>query len=233
MAVKLNESGVSRITDSKLSGEMLDVIYGGSDNRPAWIGGHRPATDIELLKPQASWASTHYDFYLSFVRDYMEPRCKVLDIGCGAGQNTAMLARYSDSSTGIDSDPKAARFAEKYNTVTGAKFILGTFPEYIPPLKMDYIFCIETMEHIPYEKQFRFLDSALELLETGGLMFVTTPNEEIVEPPHIGIWTTRWLPRILEHLTGRIKKRGYFDNENPDAGILSKPSSHYAFVLGQ
>jgi hypothetical protein len=86
------------------------------------------------------------------------------------------------------------------------------------------------MEHVPYEKQFTFLDSALSMLKEDGMIFITTPDEEIVEPPHIGIWSSSWFPKVREHLSGRILKSGHFDNKSP-RGFSGKKSSHHALVL--
>jgi len=228
--MKLDEEKRSIINDPSVLAEMLDVIYGGSDNRPAWIGGHRPATLLQELKAQAGWACDHYDFYLNFVREHVDKRGRILDIGCGAGQNTSMLARYGDRAIGIDSDPKAITFATKNNKTAGTEFINGSFPEDLDQGGFDYIFCIETIEHVPYEQQIKFLLAALDKLYDGGRMFITTPNEQIAEPPHIGIWSRSWIPTIFHHIEKNIERRAFFDNKYPD-GFVEDESSHYAMVL--
>ena len=227
----LDESAFSDVTDEKLRAEINDAAYHGMDIRPAWIGAHRPRTEIESLKQMAGWASTHYDFYLNFVREFMERRGDVLDIGCGAGQATAMLARYADSAAGIDSDESVVAFANKHNSAT-ARFIYGAFPSKVfsGGDRFDYIFCVETMEHLPYEQQHYFIARALKMLRDGGRMFITTPNESSASPPHIGIWTKEWTQGMVAHLGERIVKRGYFSNTNPAAGML-ETGSHHAWVL--
>ena len=230
--MNLDETKTSTISDPRMIDTLLPVVYGKTDNRPAWIGKHRPATSVESLKAQAAWAATHYDFYLNFVRDYMEPHGQALDLGCGAGQNTAMLGRYCDLAIGVDSDPDAIEFAIKHNGDIHTTFIAGTFPEYDVAMQYDYIFCVETMEHVPYDKQFDFLDAALGRLTPNGLMFITTPDEETVAPPHIGIWSSEFFPRVLEHLEDRIVRYGHFDNKNPGVGFVRRKSSHHALVLG-
>src|SRR3990167_335272 len=121
-AMTLDESAFSDVTDEKLCAEINDAAYHGADIRPAWIGAHRPRTEIESPQQMAGWARTHYDFYLNFVRDYMERRGDVLDIGCGAGQCTAMLARYANKALGVDSDKDVIAFALKHNIARDAFF---------------------------------------------------------------------------------------------------------------
>ena len=150
-AMILDEAVFSDIDSDKYKKEIIDTAYHGADIRPAWIGAHRPRTSIEALRGIAHWAGVHYDYYLNFVRDYMERRGDTLDIGCGAGQSTAMLARYSDSAIGIDSDAAVIAFANKYNAEQ-ATFISSSFQDQVYK-SYDYIFCIETIEHVPYERQ--------------------------------------------------------------------------------
>jgi 2-polyprenyl-3-methyl-5-hydroxy-6-metoxy-1,4-benzoquinol methylase len=228
----LDESEFSDIDDPALVDNLLDVIYKGTDNRPAWIGAHRPRTTLDALRVHADWAFTHYEFYLAFVREFMERKGAVLDIGCGAGQNTAMLSRYSRTAIGIDSDPKAAAFARKHNTVTGASFIAGEFPAPTGPDGWyDYVFAVETLEHVPYEAQERFIKSALALLTTDGLMFITTPREDTPAAPHIGVWSREWSKKMLDEFKENVVRCGHFDNTRPSAGFVDNESTHRALVL--
>jgi SAM-dependent methyltransferase len=230
-AVILDEAAFSDITDPALKQEVRDAAYHGVDIRPAWIGARRPRTEIDGLKDIAHWASVHYDYYLNFVRDHVNKIGDVLDIGCGAGQATAMLARYAGRSVGIDSDENVIEFARKHNTGSGATFIHGAFPsKALNDRHFDYIFCVETMEHLPYDQQQYFLTRALGLLHPDGRMFITTPNEPSASPPHIGIWTKEWVGHMTQHLGPRIEARGYFSNTQP-VGMQQEPASHHAWVL--
>ena len=80
----LDEAAFSDVDDGTLYQEINDAAYHGADIRPAWIGAHRPRTSVASLGGLCHWASVHYDYYLNFVRDYMERRGDTLDIGCGA-----------------------------------------------------------------------------------------------------------------------------------------------------
>ena len=226
-AMILDEAAFSDINDDTLYQEISDTAYHGADIRPAWIGAHRPRTSVESLQRIASWASVHYDYYLNFVRDYMERRGDVLDIGCGAGQATAMLARYAENAVGVDPDAAVFEFAVKHNS--GPAFINASFP-YDTPRRFDYIFCVETMEHIPYDKQTEFIDKALAMLRPNGRMFITTPNETTPSPPHVGVWSPEVVAIMEARLEGRVVRHGWFNNTQP-VGFLDTPSTHHAWVL--
>ena len=225
----LDEAAYSDINDSNLYQEIYDTAYHGADIRPAWIGAHRPRTSVESLQRIAAWSSTHYDYYLNFVREHVERRGDVLDIGCGAGQATAMLSRYAEFSEGIDSDEVVIKFARKWNAGERISFFKGSFPEGAVGV-YDYIFCIETIEHVPYEKQAEFIDAALGRLRAGGLMFITTPNETTPSPPHVGVWSPQVVEALAARLGERVVRHAYFNNTHPTE-FLSTPSTHHAWVL--
>ena len=225
----LDESAFSDIDSADLYQEVYDTAYHGADIRPAWIGAHRPRTSVDVLQRLSNWACTHYDYYLNFVREYVERRGDVLDIGCGAGQCTAMLARYADSAVGIDIDPEVIKFANKWNVGNRTTFIYGFFPSKAAGT-YDYIFCVETIEHVPYEQQAVFIDRALAMLRPDGRMFITTPNEETPSAPHVGVWSREWMGLMAARLDGRVVRRGYFNNVQP-VGFQNEPSTHHAWVL--
>lgn len=228
----LDETGNSEVLDLALAKEINDAAYHGADIRPAWIGSRWADTPLDSLRGLMSWTNTHRSFYLNFVRDYMEKAGDVLDIGCGAGQATSMLSRYSNLAVGIDSDESVIKFARKYNTDTGAIFVMGLFPwDAEAHWRYDYIFCVETMEHIRYEHQHGFLTKALGMLNEGGRMFITTPNEDTPAAPHVGVWNKQWADQIAVWLGERVVRRGYFCNTDPAKGIQDHPSTHHAWVL--
>lgn len=225
----LDEAAFSDIGNPDSYQKIYDAAYHSPDIRPAWIGAHRPRTSVDSLRGLANWASTHYDYYLNFVRDYMEKRGDTLDIGCGAGQSTAMLARYSSSAIGIDADAAVIAFANKWNAGNHTTFIIGSFPDQVSG-SYDHIFCIETIEHVPYDKQDAFIDAAMAMLRPGGLMFITTPREDEPSPPHIGVWSPTIVDALTKRLGDRIVRQGYFNNQSP-VGFGDAPSTHHAWVL--
>jgi len=223
--VILDEAEASVIDDPKL----MKQICIASAGKPAWIGSRRPETNLDVgVGGSRVWASVHYRFYLNFVEHFMERRGRVLDIGCGNGQNTAMLGRYSEYVEGIDPD---VEFASKYNAGEWVKFIKGRFPENINrESRYDYIFCVETIEHVPYDEQEGFIGVALGLLAPNGMMFITTPNEQSAGGDHKGIWTNDIARNRVFKFHNHVVCYGFFSNANP-VGICSHGASHRMMVL--
>jgi len=166
------------------------------------------------------------------VREYMSEGGDTLDIGCGAGQNTAMLGRYSRSVVGVDNDRLAIEFARKHNGMTGAEFVLGDFPGAIGKDRLfHHAFMIETIEHVQHNKQFDFIDEALCRLHDGGLLFITTPNEQTSSPPHVGIWSDGWMQQVRERFATQIVREGFFCSAESGLGFIKNASTHRALVM--
>ena len=170
--MELDEDKRSRIPPT-CSHDELQRARSVGDDRPVWVGAYLPeGTPGDL----ANWTTAHYRFYLSFVRDHMTKKGKVLDIGCGCGSMAAMLGRYSESVLGIDNIPEIIEFANKHNTAENVRFEKMRFPEEAPEGKFDYIFAVEVLEHNDHSRQQAFLDAAVGLLAPEGKLFLTMPT---------------------------------------------------------
>jgi 2-polyprenyl-3-methyl-5-hydroxy-6-metoxy-1,4-benzoquinol methylase len=231
-AMILDEAHSSMLEGLAIKEEMDEVAYKGTDNRPVWVGPYMPMTPDPGLSAMASWARTHYKFYLAFVERFMDKKGIVLDIGCGAGQYTAMLARYAATARGLDHDTKAIDFAKKHNRTTGATFRWGNFPHAIKPSeRFDYLFCIETMEHVWHDEQMVFLKAAFDVLSPDGMLFITTPNEQTSSGPHIGIWNTEHRKKVADHFGESVLYKGFISNQEPEKGFNDEPQSHLVLVV--
>jgi SAM-dependent methyltransferase len=114
---------------------------------------------------------------------------RVLDVACGTGYGTAMLARRSDVS-GLDADPGAVELARR--RVPHGTFQRGELPP-IPwsPASFDAVVSFETIEHI--DDDAAYLAEIRRVLRPGGLLLLSTPNKEVNSPhgPPANPWHVR------------------------------------------
>ena len=108
-----------------------------------------------------------------FIFESINPEAgdKVLDIGCGLGYFTQLLAKRG-SVCGIDLDRESLEFAHKH---CGASFLLSDALSL--PFKnstFDYILASEVIEHIPDEKI--FLKELKRVTKKGATIVLTTPS---------------------------------------------------------
>lgn len=127
-----------------------------------------------------------YQWASLIVRD-IKPR-RIIDIACGAGYGSAMLAEASPSSSvvGVDYDSRAIEFATKqYNreNLTYRNGSIVTWTDGTIPLgEFDMITSFDTLEHILHREI--AMESISRNLSDDGIMLFSTPcrKENILNP---------------------------------------------------
>ncbi|MBN1610324.1 MAG: class I SAM-dependent methyltransferase [Polyangiaceae bacterium] len=119
-------------------------------------------------------------------------RRRLLDVGCGYGAFVAEARGRGWDATGIDLSEAAVALAERHGVpVTKTDF----FKLDCLPGSLDIITMFELLEHVPHPA--RYIARAAELLRTGGLLYLTTPNFASLDRRLAG---TDWRPIHREHL---------------------------------
>jgi len=99
----------------------------------------------------------------------------VLDIGCGAGYGTAVLAEGAASAIGIDFATEAIEYARANYPRPNLRFALGSATDLpFPDASFDLITAFEVIEHLADGA--RLLAEARRVLRSGGILLVSTPN---------------------------------------------------------
>jgi len=120
----------------------------------------------------------------------------IIDIGCGGGLLCEPLSRMGANVTGIDAAKTNIEVAKIHMKESGLEInYLNTKPENIYDQKFDVVLCMEIIEHV--EDVDFFIESCLNLLKPGGVIFFATINKTlksfalaIVGAEYI----LRWLP---------------------------------------
>jgi O-antigen biosynthesis protein len=100
---------------------------------------------------------------------------RVLDLACGEGYGSALLARSADSVVGIDIDRQAVHHARAKYAGSNVHFVVGSITEIPLSGRFDVIVCFEVLEHI--NEQDRLLSEVKRLLKPEGLLVISTPNK--------------------------------------------------------
>ncbi|PTQ09115.1 hypothetical protein CLG96_14765 [Sphingomonas oleivorans] len=102
---------------------------------------------------------------------------RVLDLACGTGYGSALLAQAGAEVTGVDISPEAIRMAKKRY---GADVIFAIADCYDLPFAddtFDVVVANEMIEHV--ENHDGLIKEAKRVLTDGGLFLVSTPNKPI------------------------------------------------------
>jgi SAM-dependent methyltransferase len=123
------------------------------------------------------WFRRHeaaYAWLLPFVVDRI-----VLEVGCGEGYGTAMIADVAKSVVGIDYDLAAVTHAAgRYPSAEFVRANLARLP--IEDHSVDVVATLQVIEHVWDHPQ--FVRECARVLRPGGLLVVSTPNRLTFSP---------------------------------------------------
>jgi len=143
---------------------------------PLALTGERTLPDVPA---ENYWFRRHlvvYEWIAARVRGQ-----RVIDMACGEGYGSAVLARVAASVVGVDANPEAHEHARlKYENpahpnLRFARELVTAFSE-----RADAVVFLQTIEHLPQPGD--ALAHFRSLLEPGGSVFVSTPNVLTLAP---------------------------------------------------
>jgi SAM-dependent methyltransferase len=113
----------------------------------------------------------------AFARRYAGGR-RVLDVACGEGYGSALLAPVAREVTGVDIDaPTVAHARETYASHRNLRFVEGSAAQLpLADASVDLIVSFETIEHLPAADQPRMLAEFSRVLTDDGVLVLSAPN---------------------------------------------------------
>lgn len=105
---------------------------------------------------------------------------KVLDIACGEGYGTNLIAEKAAQVTGVDIDIQTIQKARTKYQKPSLHFVQGEATK-IPCENAiaEVVICFETIEHL--EQQQEAVNEMARVLTPGGLLIISTPNKQLRE----------------------------------------------------
>jgi SAM-dependent methyltransferase len=103
---------------------------------------------------------------------------RVLDVACGEGYGSALLAGFAVDVVGVDIDADAIAHARgQYGSLANLRFAQGfatALP--LPDASVDAVVSFETIEHLPAADQPRMLAEIARVLTPNGMLLLSAPN---------------------------------------------------------
>jgi SAM-dependent methyltransferase len=143
---------------------------------PLELTGERTLPD---LPEENYWFQRHLVVYEWIAQRVAGHR--VIDMACGEGYGTAVLARTATHVTGVDANPEAFAHADAKYGGPKITIVRDLIEQYRPQQKVDAIVFLQTIEHV--QDPAAVLRHFAALLNPGGLIFVSTPNLLTLAPP--------------------------------------------------
>lgn len=137
------------------------------------------ATDMPDIKNLVARHKARYCIPALFCR----PKMKILDFPCGSGYGSTMFGFVDVKYEGRDNDLPTVEYAKQF--YNGCFTYDDLTNPHLADREYDVIACIEGLEHIEKDQQFRLIGYFYDALKHGGVLVVTTPEKgEGTNPYH-------------------------------------------------
>jgi 2-polyprenyl-3-methyl-5-hydroxy-6-metoxy-1,4-benzoquinol methylase len=103
---------------------------------------------------------------------------RVLDMACGEGYGSDLLARFAAEVVGIDANPEAFEHARLRYRRANLSFVRELVEAYALPA--DCVVFLQTIEHVQDARS--LLEHFRTLVGAGGVVFISTPNVLTLAP---------------------------------------------------
>jgi arsenite methyltransferase len=184
-----------------------------------------------------------FDRKKQITREHLQPRSKVLEIGCGTGSLALELSRHAEEIHAIDVSVEMIRIAERKKAsqeVTNVIFHAGTLEAMLPrlPRELDAVWAYSILHLV--DDRTSTLKTAFDLLKPGGTFISSNVCLAGTWVPYRTIITLmRWLgkaPRVhyfdRKTILREIEAAGFVDVTEKDVGadkavafvVAKKPS---------
>lgn len=156
-------------------------------------------------------------------------RNDVLDVACGEGYGSALLATVARSVVGIDNSDEAISHAvASYGEARNVAFKIADVARAIPldSGSIDVIVSFETLEH--FDEQEAFIAECRRILRPEGILLLSTPNREVyLGGEGTNEFHKRELSRSeLAELLGATFANVVIGGQQSDVGSVIELSSH-------
>jgi SAM-dependent methyltransferase len=179
---------------------------------PLELTGERTLPDV----PEENyWYRRHLVVY-----SWVAERCggrRVVDMACGEGYGSAILAAHAREVVGVDANPEAHEHARRKYERSGLSFSRALVEEFGAGAPYDAIVFLQTVEHI--ERPEPLLEHFASLLKPAGTAFISTPNRLTLAAPgasrsdnpwHVREYAVREFRELLEPCFESVELLGVF-----------------------
>ncbi len=163
---------------------------------PLELTGERTLPDVPA---ENYWFRRHLAVY-EWIAERVH-RGRAIDMACGEGYGSEVLARSAAEVVGLDANPEAHEHARRRYERPGLTFERGLAETYGEPGSFHAVVFLQTIEHV--EDPGAVLAHFRALLAPGGVAYVSTPNLLTLAPPGAEKSSNPW--HIKEYRAGEFR----------------------------
>jgi 2-polyprenyl-3-methyl-5-hydroxy-6-metoxy-1,4-benzoquinol methylase len=137
---------------------------------------------------------------------------EVVDMACGEGYGTDVLARRARRVTGVDANPDAYEHARARYTRPGVRFVRDLIETYIQPC--DAVVFLQTIEHVkqpePVLSHFKAMAQTVYVSTPNVLTLAPEGADKSDNPWHLREYRAREFRALCERVFDRVELYGLF-----------------------
>jgi SAM-dependent methyltransferase len=177
---------------------------------PLPLTGERTLPDVPA---ENYWFRRHLAVY-EWIATRVAGR-RAVDMACGEGYGSDVLARTAGSVVGVDANPEAHEHARLRYARPNLRFERGLVESFSEPC--DAVVFLQTIEHV--QDAGAILEHFKSMLEPGGAVYVSTPNLLTLAPPgaeksdnpwHVREYRAEEFRALCEAHFGEVEMLGLF-----------------------
>ena len=118
--------------------------------------------------------------FLNYPREKQRKDVRILELGCGAGNNLYFAAKEGFDCCGIDFSREAIDYAKKRFETENlqAEFLVGDFRDAVEiESKFDLVICRGVLQCVPFAEARQLMADLGTIVEPGGKVFIETFSE--------------------------------------------------------
>ncbi len=133
---------------------------------------------------------------------------RVLDLCCGTGYGSAILAEVATSVVGVDRDAAAVDTAQAHLGAPGLEFVTADALDHlrrVEPEEVDVVVCFEGLEHLPDVEA--VVGQLARLVDGGVALLASAPNSATFEEEnefHLTDFDLRSFRRLFDAIPGAV-----------------------------
>jgi len=179
---------------------------------PLELTGERTLPDVPA---ENYWFRRHLTVY-EWIAERARDR-RVLDMACGEGYGSELLARTAASVVGLDANPEAHEHARLRYRRPNLRFERGLVETFGEPASYDVVVFLQTIEHV--HDPVAVLGHLRAILTPNGVVYVSTPNvltlapagaERSDNPWHLKEYRAHEFRELCESVFGCVELLGLF-----------------------
>ena len=159
------------------------------------------APRLEVNEHKTYWQGNQLGYHYELGLEHLQPWMKVLDIACGTGWGTRMLAHKVAEVYGADLDAEVIEQAKQMTDAKNIHFSIEDITQMqFPDSHFDGVTCMETIEHIDARS---CLAELSRVLKPKGILVMSTPQNRMGHIPLVAAHQHEYSLKEIVELCGR------------------------------